>query len=57
MKYKLQRTSILLDAESLSIWFNGPRRTGWVSLCSKRRIAVSVKEVGAKLLGYKNRSK
>lgn len=51
MKYKLLRTSILLDADNLSIWLNGPRRTGCVSLCSKRRIAVSVNEVGAKLLG------
>lgn len=51
MKYKLLRTSILLDAESLSTWLNGPRRTGCVSLCSKRRIAVSVNDVGAKLLG------
>lgn len=45
------RTSILLDADNLSIWLNGPLRTGCVSLCSKRRIAVSVNEVGAKLLG------
>lgn len=54
MKYKLLSTSILLDAESLSTWINGPRRTGCVSLCSKRRIAVSVNEVGAKLVGLNN---